>query len=70
MVMEQTQTNGRAGDPFHARFEVPAAGGALNVARSGPQPGEAEALVLAVHGITASHMAWRSVARELGAVRG
>jgi pimeloyl-ACP methyl ester carboxylesterase len=41
------------------------AGGSLNVARSGRPPSDAEAVVLAVHGITASHLAWRAVAREL-----
>jgi pimeloyl-ACP methyl ester carboxylesterase len=52
-------------DPFDARYEVPVAGGDLNVARAGPSPDTAEAVVLAVHGVTASHMAWRTVAREL-----
>jgi lipase len=46
-------------------MQVPVAGGVLNVARSGPPPEEA-AVVLAVHGITASHVAWRAVARALG----
>jgi pimeloyl-ACP methyl ester carboxylesterase len=54
-----------ASDPFNARFPVPVAGGALNVARAGPVADAADATVLAVHGITASHMAWRTVAREL-----
>ena len=52
-------------DPFANRSEVPVAGGMLTVARAGAPPGEAEAVVLAVHGVTASHMAWRAVAREL-----
>ena len=52
-------------DPFDGRFEVPVAGGALNVAYAGPAPHDAEAVVLAVHGVTASHMAWRTVARQL-----
>jgi pimeloyl-ACP methyl ester carboxylesterase len=55
----------RASDPFAACFEVPVAGGALNVARAGPPPHAAEAIVLAVHGVTGSHMVWRTVAREL-----
>lgn len=52
-------------DPFDARLEVPVAGGALNVACAGPPPETAAAVVLAVHGVTASHMAWRTVARKL-----
>lgn len=40
-------------------------GGALFVARAGPPPGEAAAVALLVHGITASHLAWPPVAREL-----
>jgi lipase len=52
-------------DPFDGSFEVPVAGGALNVAYAGPPPDEADAVVLAVHGVSASHMAWRTVARQL-----
>jgi pimeloyl-ACP methyl ester carboxylesterase len=52
-------------DPFSARFDVPVPGGALHVARAGPPVAAAEAVVLAVHGVTASLMTWRSVAREL-----
>ena len=52
-------------DPFTTEFEVPVAGGPMNVARAGPSAGRAESVVLAVHGITASHMAWRTVARAL-----
>jgi lipase len=55
----------RTNDPFHERFEVCVAGGALQVARAGPPPDEAESIVLAVHGVTASLMTWRTVAREL-----
>jgi pimeloyl-ACP methyl ester carboxylesterase len=51
-------------DPVDRRVDVPA-GGALNVACAGPPPGDAAAVVLAVHGVTASHMAWRTVARLL-----
>ena len=65
--MTDHPSNGRGRDPFHARFEVPVAGGVLKVARSGPPPSESEAVVLAAHGVTASHMAWRTVARELTA---
>jgi lipase len=53
------------GDPFSARLDVPVPGGALHVARSGPPADEADAVVLAVHGVTASLMTWRTLAREL-----
>jgi lipase len=53
-------------DPFAVRYDVAVAGGPLHVARSGPPAPEAEGVVLAVHGVTASHLAWRAVARELG----
>lgn len=52
-------------DPFDIRYQVAVNGGELHVARSGPPPSEADAVVLAVHGITASHVAWRAVARTL-----
>jgi lipase len=52
-------------DLLDARFEVPVAGGALNVGYAGPPPEAAASVVLAVHGVTASHVAWRTVAREL-----
>jgi pimeloyl-ACP methyl ester carboxylesterase len=52
-------------DPFVTRFELPVAGGRLNVARAGPAVREAEGVVMAVHGITANHVAWRTVARDL-----
>jgi pimeloyl-ACP methyl ester carboxylesterase len=54
-------------DPFHTLREVEVRGGALCVAQAGPPPGEADAVVLAVHGITSSHVAFRATARELGA---
>jgi pimeloyl-ACP methyl ester carboxylesterase len=56
-------------DPFQLT-EVPVRGGALCVARAGAPPHEADAVVLAVHGITSSRMAWRTVARELAGVPG
>jgi pimeloyl-ACP methyl ester carboxylesterase len=56
-------------DPFLAT-EVPVRGGGLSVWRAGAPPQEAEAVVLAVHGITSSHMVWRTVARELADVTG
>jgi lipase len=50
-------------DPLACRLEVPVAGGTLHVARAGAP--DAERFVLAVHGVTGSLMAWRTVAREL-----
>jgi lipase len=50
-------------DPLACRLEVPVAGGTLHVARSGTP--DAEHVVLAIHGVTGSLMAWRTVAREL-----
>jgi lipase len=52
-------------DPFTVRFEVPVAGGTLHVARAGPPAAEAECTVIGAHGVTASLMTWRTVAREL-----
>lgn len=57
-------------DPFHTLREVAVPGGALCVAQAGPPPGEADAVVLAVHGITSSHVAFRATARELGVLPG
>jgi lipase len=59
--MERSATD----DPFALRFEVPVAGGMLHVARAGPPADRAECVVLAIHGVTASLMTWRSIAREL-----
>jgi pimeloyl-ACP methyl ester carboxylesterase len=52
-------------DPFDVRFDVPVSGGELHVAHAGAPPEEADAVVLAIHGLTSSLMAWRTVAREL-----
>ena len=52
-------------DPFRVSYGIPVNGGALYVARAGPAPADAEAVVLAVHGITASHAAWRVTVRAL-----
>jgi pimeloyl-ACP methyl ester carboxylesterase len=60
-------TDVRVGDPFEVRYEVPVAGGMLSVARAGPPAHEADAVVLAVHGVTSSLEIWRAVARELTA---
>jgi pimeloyl-ACP methyl ester carboxylesterase len=40
-------------------------GGKLQVARAGAQPEDAGCVVLAAHGVTASMMTWRTVARDL-----
>jgi lipase len=50
-------------DPLACRLEVPVAGGTLHVARAGAP--DAERFVLAIHGVTGSLQAWRTVAREL-----
>jgi pimeloyl-ACP methyl ester carboxylesterase len=57
-------------DPFHTLREVEVRGGTLHVAQAGSPLEEAGAVVLAVHGITSSHMAFRAAARELGTVPG
>jgi lipase len=57
-------------DPFHTYREVSVQRGELSFAQAGPPPGEADSVVLAVHGITSSHMAFRATARELGAIPG
>ena len=57
-------------DPFDVRYDVAVAGGLLRVARAGPSPGEADAVVLAIHGVTSSLEVWRSVARGLSDATG
>jgi lipase len=52
-------------NPFRASYYIPVAGGRLHVARAGPRPGAASAVVVGIHGITATHVAWRPVARAL-----
>lgn len=52
---------------FHAKIEVPVAGGVLTVAIAGPGELGAAALVLGVHGITGSHLLLGVVARHLAA---
>jgi lipase len=54
-------------DPFDDQFGVDVEGGTLHVARAGPPPDRGESVVLAVHGVTASLMTWRTVARKLAA---
>jgi lipase len=50
---------------LRSSHSVPVAGGDLAVAIAGPAPDQAEAVVLAIHGVTSNLMVWRSVAREL-----
>ncbi len=52
-------------NPFVDTLAVPVEGGDLHVARAGAAPADAEAVVVAAHGITASHLGWSPVAREL-----
>jgi lipase len=52
-------------EPFQTYFEVPVAGGALTVGRAGPPPGAGRTVVLGLHGMTGTHMAYRTLAREL-----
>jgi lipase len=52
-------------EPFQTYLDVPVAGGALTVARAGPPPEAGRPVVLVLHGMTSSHMAYRTDAREL-----
>jgi lipase len=52
-------------EPFEVDYAVAVEGGEVRVARSGPPPSEADAVVLAIHGVASSHVVWRAVAREL-----
>jgi lipase len=54
-------------DPFAECYDIAVAGGSLRVARAGAPPGQARCVALAIHGVTASLMTWRTVARELAA---
>lgn len=56
---------GERRDPFDVRHSVAVAGGTLAVSCAGPPASEADATVLAVHGVASSHMVWRTVARAL-----
>lgn len=49
---------------FGKGLDVPVAGGRLHLRVSGPASGKP--VVLAVHGITASHASWATIARQLG----
>jgi lipase len=65
-AMESTAGKTTLADPFSDRFDVEVSGGTLHVARAGPPPEASAAVVLAAHGVTASLMTWRSLARALG----
>jgi pimeloyl-ACP methyl ester carboxylesterase len=58
-------TRSTKSEPFEAYVDVPVAGGALTVARAGTSPEAGRTVVLALHGMTSGHMAYRAVAREL-----
>jgi lipase len=52
-------------EPFQTYFEVPVAGGPLTVARAGQPPESGCPVVLVLHGMSGTHMVYRTVAREL-----
>jgi lipase len=53
-------------DPFAVTFEVPVAGGKLNVARAGPPATAAAGVAIGAHGATTGAlMTWRTVTRRL-----
>jgi lipase len=60
-----TDTGTTLSDPFKQSYDIAVADGRLHVARAGARPEEADTVVLALHGITASLMTWRTVARML-----
>jgi lipase len=57
----------RADEPLEMRLAVPVAGGELAVTRTGVAPEDADTVVLAIHGVSSSHMIWRPTVRELSA---
>jgi lipase len=63
--MTQLPCDRNGSDPFADRFAVPVNGGDLHVVRAGSPPETAAGVVLAAHGVTASLMTWRTVARRL-----
>jgi pimeloyl-ACP methyl ester carboxylesterase len=52
-------------EPFGSRQAISVVGGTLTVGQAGPSPDQADAVVLAIHGINSNMLAWRSVAREV-----
>jgi pimeloyl-ACP methyl ester carboxylesterase len=55
----------RAGEPLGRRLVVPVAGGELDVSRTDIAPQDADVVVLAIHGISSSHLVWRPTVRAL-----
>jgi lipase len=55
----------RKSEPFQTCFEVPVAGGALTVALAGASPEPGGTVVVLLHGMTGTHMVYRTLAREL-----
>ena len=55
----------RLSEPFGTHYALPVAGGDLHVARTDVSPGDADVVVLAIHGVASSHMIWRPTVREL-----
>jgi lipase len=51
---------------FRDTLDIPVAGGTLRVGTAGPPPSAGAPVVLAVHGITGSHVSWSPVVRNLG----
>jgi lipase len=64
-VYETDAHPSHAGEPFRDSFGVAVTGGVLRVTRAGAAPEEAHSFVLALHGMTGTHMVYRTVAREL-----
>jgi lipase len=52
-------------DPFRSTDTAPVAGGMLAYGEAGPAAGDADSIVLALHGITGNRMMWRSVAHAM-----
>jgi pimeloyl-ACP methyl ester carboxylesterase len=55
----------RARDPFGTAYAVPVVGGSLHVARTDVAPEDADVVVLAIHGVSSSHMVWCPTVRAL-----
>jgi pimeloyl-ACP methyl ester carboxylesterase len=55
----------RAGEPLGTRLAVPVAGGELDVYRTDTAPQDADVVVLAIHGVSSTHMIWRPTVRAL-----
>jgi pimeloyl-ACP methyl ester carboxylesterase len=64
-VYETDPNSSHTDEPFRDSFGVAVAGGVLRVTRAGAAPEQAHGVVLALHGMTGTHMVYRTVAREL-----